>query len=232
MMKDGEAYEQLAWEKYGRCEGKNAIEQALNKVLSFDLIRKARMDAAMCSNDAKRCYDMIVHSIVSILMQHQNVPASTCICDFTTLQNLHHTVRTIYGDSKSGYGGTLWAVPYYGVDQGNGAGPEIWALVSTPVLKMKKDEGFGFMYETSIKGKQLHFVGYSFVDDTDIIQSGQPGEPFQVLSTRMQVAMDTWEGRLRATGGELDPEKSCWYLVRFCWKNGQWAYITNEYTPT
>jgi hypothetical protein len=94
---------------------------------------------------------------------------------FTTLHDLHHTVRTIYGDSNSGYGGTLWAVPYSGVGQGNGAGPAIWEAVSTPVLKMMKYEGFGFMYKTSIEGEQLHFVGYIFVDDTDIIQSGQPG---------------------------------------------------------
>jgi hypothetical protein len=38
MMKDGELYEQLAWEQYGSREGNNAIEQALNNVLSFDLI--------------------------------------------------------------------------------------------------------------------------------------------------------------------------------------------------
>jgi hypothetical protein len=97
---------------------------------------------------------------------------------------------------------------------------------------MMKDEGFGFMYKTSIEGKHLHFVGYSFVDDTAIIQSGQPGEPFQVLATRMKAAMDTWEGGLRATLGALEPEKSFWYLIRFCWKNGQWAYVSNEDTPT
>jgi hypothetical protein len=74
------------------------------------------------------------------------------------------------------------------------------------VLKMMKDEGFGCMYKTSIEGKKLHFVGYSFVDDTDIIQAGQPGEPFQVLGMRMQAAMDTWEGGIRATGGALEPE--------------------------
>jgi hypothetical protein len=107
MMKDGESYEQLAWEQYGIREGKNVIEQALNKVLSFDLIQQARMGAAMCSNDAKSCYDRIVYPIASIPMQQQNVAASACICVFATLQNLHHTVRTIYGDSKSGYGGTL-----------------------------------------------------------------------------------------------------------------------------
>jgi hypothetical protein len=100
----------------------------------------------------------------------------------------------IYGDSKSGYGGTLLSVTYYGVVQGNGAGPAIWEMVSPPVLKMMKDEGFGFMYKTSIESKQLHFVGYSFVDDTDIIQSGQPGEPFQVLDRRMQANMDCWSG--------------------------------------
>jgi hypothetical protein len=153
----------------------------------------------MCSNDDKSCYDRIVHSIASIIMKHHNFSASACICVFSTLQNLHHTVRTIYGDSKSGYGGTLWDVPYSGVGQGNGAGPAIWAVMSTKVLKMMKDEGFGFMYNTIIKGKQLHLVRYSFVDDTDIIQYGQPGEPFQVLATRIQAAMDTWQGG-RTTG--------------------------------
>jgi hypothetical protein len=72
------------------------FDQALNKVLSFDLIRQAQVDADMCSNDANRCYDRIVHAIAFILMQHQNVPASGYICVFTTLHNLHHTVRTIY----------------------------------------------------------------------------------------------------------------------------------------
>jgi hypothetical protein len=96
---------------------------------------------------------------------------------------------------------------------------------------MMKDEGFDFMYKTSIKGIHLLFMGYSFVDDTDIIQSGQPGEPFQVLAIRMQAAMDTWEGGLRETGGALEPEKSFWYLILFCWNNGQWDYVSNKDKP-
>jgi hypothetical protein len=115
MMKEGKSYEQLEWEQYGSREGENDIQQSLNEVLSFALIRQARMDAAMCSHDDKSCYDRIIHESASIIMQQQNVPASACICVFTTLQNLHHTVRTIYGDSKSGYGGTLWTVTYYGL---------------------------------------------------------------------------------------------------------------------
>jgi hypothetical protein len=203
MMKDSEAYEQLAWEQYGSCEGKNMIDKAL-KVLSFDLIRQAHLHADMCYNDSKSCYDRIVHPIASILMQQQNVPASPCICVLTTLQNLHHTVMPIYGDSKSGYGVTLWAVPYSGVRQGSGAGPTIWAVVSTPVLKMMKDEGFGFMYKTRIAGKELHFVGYSFVDDMDIIQSGQPGGTFPSTG-HAHASRYGHMGGLRATGGALEP---------------------------
>jgi hypothetical protein len=132
-------------------------------------------------------------------MQQQNIPASACICVLTTLQNMYHILMAIYGDSKYGNGRTLWAVTHYGVGQGNSAGPAIWAVASTPVLKIMKDEGFGFMYKTNIKGKELHFLGYSFIDDTDIIQSSQRGETFYVPATRMQSAMDTWEGGLRAT---------------------------------
>jgi hypothetical protein len=88
------------------------------------------------------------------------------------LQHLHHPVRTIYGDSATDYGDMLWAVPYSGIGQGNGAGPAIWEVVSTPVLKMMKDEEFVFMCKTSLQDKDLHFVGYSLVDDTDLIQSG------------------------------------------------------------
>jgi hypothetical protein len=96
---------------------------------------------------------------------------------------------------------------------------------------MMKYEGFGFMYKTSIEGKELHFAGNGFVDDTDIIQSCQPGEPFQVLVTGMQSDMDTREGGKWAAGGALEPEKSFWYLIPFCSNNGQWAYVSKEDTP-
>jgi hypothetical protein len=42
--------------------------------------------------------------------------------------------------------------------------------------------------------------------------------------------MDTREGGIRATGGALEPEKSFWYLIRFCWKYGQGTYVSKEET--
>ena len=47
----------LAWEQYGSWKKKSAIDQLLNKRLTFDLMRQFRKDGAMVSNDAKSCYD-------------------------------------------------------------------------------------------------------------------------------------------------------------------------------
>jgi hypothetical protein len=93
---------------------------------------------------------------------------------------------------------------------------------------MMKDEGFGFMYKTSIKGKQLHFVGYSFVDDTNIIQSSQPGEPFQVLAIRASSYEHTGRqttGYRRSIGARKvmlvpDPILLEEWIVGLCFKRG------------
>ena len=47
----------MAPEQYGSWKNISAIMHALNKVLSFDIIQQYKIPAAMCSNDAKSCYD-------------------------------------------------------------------------------------------------------------------------------------------------------------------------------
>jgi hypothetical protein len=60
-----------------------------------------------------------------------------------------------------------------GSGQGNGAGPVPWAVVSTPVLKVIRAEGFGTFFKACISGESILFIGYSFVDDTDLIQTAK-----------------------------------------------------------
>ncbi len=57
-------------------------------------------------------------------------------CLFTNLQDAVYYVHTGYGDSSAFYGGNNWTTPMHGVGQGNGAGPAIWAVLSTPLLNM------------------------------------------------------------------------------------------------
>jgi len=61
--------------------------------------------------------------------------------------------------------------PLHGIGQGYGAGPAIWAVVSTPILNLLIRMRFGCEIVDPIKGKHDVFVGYAFVDDTDIIES-------------------------------------------------------------
>ena len=53
-------------------------------------------------------YDLVVHSIADLSLQRVDVLKEYILCAFTTLQNMSHSVRTAFGDSKSTYGGDTW----------------------------------------------------------------------------------------------------------------------------
>jgi hypothetical protein len=59
----------------------------------------------------------------------------------------------------------------HGIGQGNGGGPPIWAVISSNLLDTLRSKGFGLQLMSPITQSPLSFVGYSFVDDMDIVQS-------------------------------------------------------------
>ena len=65
--------------------------------------RQLKRAGAICSNDAKSCYDLIGHTQASLSMQRLGVPRSIINCLFTTLQEAIHKVRTGFGVSKAHY---------------------------------------------------------------------------------------------------------------------------------
>ena len=56
----------IAKEQYGSRSGKCAVDHALNKTLTYDIIRQHNLPAVLCSNDAKSCYDRVIHSIAAM----------------------------------------------------------------------------------------------------------------------------------------------------------------------
>ena len=231
MMFKAEDLRAIAKEQFGSRSRLTAIDQSLNKRLTYDIIRQKRRPGALCSNDAKSCYDRIVHSVASLAMQRVGAPVEPIICMFTTIQNLQHRIRTVCGDSEIGFSGAMYVVPIQGVGQGNGAGPQIWAVVSTPVFNMLRSMGFGAHLKATISGDRLEFVGFAFVDDADLIETARSTlETVQEVAVRMQSSLTAWEGGLRATGGAIVPEKSHWYMIDFVWKDGSWRYASLEET--
>jgi len=123
-------------------------------------------------------------------------------------------------------------VPISGISQGNGAGPQIWAVVSTLILDILQEAGYGVTFKPAINGSSVSFVGYSFVDDTDLVQTGPHiDSTSQEVLPLMQAALLLWEQGLRATGGALVPSKSFWYNIDFRWKGSHWRYLTDKPGP-
>jgi len=103
MMKIAEQTKSLASEQYGSRKRHRAIDLAVNKALTFDILRQLKRAGAICSNDAKSCYNLIGHTQAAISMQRVGVPRNIINCLFTTLQEAVHRVRTGFGDSKATY---------------------------------------------------------------------------------------------------------------------------------
>jgi hypothetical protein len=73
MMFTAEKAKSLAPEQYGSRKNHKAIDLAVNKVLTCDLIHQLKKPGVICSNDTKSCYDLIGHTHASIAMQCQGV---------------------------------------------------------------------------------------------------------------------------------------------------------------
>ncbi len=124
----------------------------------------------------------------------------------------------------------MWLVPIYGIGQGNGAGPAIWAVVSTPLLNVLREKGFGCEIKCPFSSEYFRFMGYAFVDDTDLIQSQLQENPDKARHS-LQEAIDTWKASLKATCGAIVPEKTVWWLVSFKWTGNSWCYAEIQDTP-
>jgi hypothetical protein len=64
----------LAPEQYGSRKGHQAVDQCLNKRLTFDLSWVLHKPMALCSNDAKSCYDRVVCLVASLCLQRIGCP--------------------------------------------------------------------------------------------------------------------------------------------------------------
>jgi hypothetical protein len=121
--------------------------------------------------------------------------------------------------------------PMHSISQGNGAGPAIWAVVSTPLLDILRNMGFGFSYITHLSNQFIRCVGFAFVDNTDLLQVLHHNSSREEVTKNLQESLDLWEGILSAKAGDIVPEKNFWYQVDFTWNRGEWRYKTIVESP-
>jgi len=204
----------LAEEQFGSRKYKSAIHQCLNKQLFYNLVRFQRRPVTLCSNDAKSCYDRITLLAAALCLCCLGGTLPMIQSMITMIHEMEHHICTMFGDSKISVSRTSWQAPIAGIGQGNGAGPQIWAAVSSPLLDIMRSEGFYAHLIIAITHMEKRLVGFAFVDDTDLCVSG-PHINERNVREAMQQSVDKWEGLLRATGGALVPMKCFWYLIDF-----------------
>jgi len=69
-------------------------------------------------------------------MDQCGVPKPALVCMFITIQNLQHHIRMLYGNSTTWAETEIWTVPVTEIGHCNGAGLQIWAVVSTLILEL------------------------------------------------------------------------------------------------
>ena len=140
MMQHAENNNVLPPEQYGGRKQHRAVIAALNKRLTMDLLRMRRQSGALCSNDAKSCYDRIVHSFASIAMRRLGAHPPAVQSMLQTIQEAKHHIITAFGPSDNHFGSGRHP-PLQGLGQGNGGAPAGWTAVSTPLINMMRSSG-------------------------------------------------------------------------------------------
>lgn len=119
-------------------QGKKSITHALNKTILFDNVRYNKGCLAIASCDLKSCYNQIAHIPAKLAVQSMGIPEEPLFSLFATLQEVQYYTQTVYGDSSATFGGKEEGYEHsaQGTGQGNGAAPQIWAVLSTKMFEM------------------------------------------------------------------------------------------------
>jgi hypothetical protein len=193
-------------------------ELGLNKVLAFDLLRQLRQSGALCCNDAKSCYDRIVHAIAIPCMVRLGCLFAPIISMFKTLQ-----AGSIIQD-KNG----LRRLRYYGKKPKHTTIPrsrtrqQMWPhhLGCSQCTHHPNALHSRLWYDNHVS--TFRHIGRHCMLRLRLCQRHRYNTFLnrhnrQTDGHEMQAVMDTWEGRIRATGGALEPSKCHWYLIDFKW---------------
>ena len=208
--------------------GRKSIDHALNRRLLFDISRYQKSSLAMTSCDLQSCYNRVAHTPALLAMLGYGIPSEPMYSMFHAIQYMKFTTRTVFRDSGETFGGrepTFTCRPQ-GLGQGNGMGPQIWAVVSSRMFEvLHKKRGLETSFMTLMLKEVLKLCGFTFVDDSDIVAEAEGRNNPIVTLNSMQKTINCWEGVAKSTGGALAPSKSWWYLTHYVWdNNGNWEY--------
>jgi hypothetical protein len=85
----------------------------LNKRITFDICRQKQTPGIITPNNLHSNYDEICHSIAALAARRLGIQGSEVKFMTSTLQDMKHTIRTAFGDSRDSYGGEALQCHYH-----------------------------------------------------------------------------------------------------------------------
>ncbi|HEY9815206.1 MAG TPA: reverse transcriptase domain-containing protein, partial [Candidatus Obscuribacterales bacterium] len=232
MMANAEKLCRAINQQFGSRKRHMAARAALAKRVILDIMKQQVRQGCVISNDAKSCYDRIVHSVAFLIMAHMGMAYTVLLSMFLPLQYAKHFVRTAWGVSKQHYSSNREGTPFHGSGQGNGAGPAIWAVISFVLIRIMMQGQQTANFPSALSNTVLSLVCLAFVDDTYLFLTAPTHDTthaeFLIFA---QAALNHWAGLLRATGGALVPNKSFWTWIDFQWDGLHWQPLTQASMP-
>ena len=208
-----------------------AEDGSWDKILQSDISRQFRLAMGIISADAANCYDRINHVIMALLFLAIGVPTGAIAAMLMSIQLMKFYLRTGWGESTRCIGGNPLFI-LMGLCQGNGAAPASWLVLSSMLVRILKQLGYGTKVESPVTHVFLDIMGVLYVDDTDLMIMDQCLSSPCDLWQECQEATTVWGKLLIATGGALKPEKCFYYLVDYEWmEDGSWEMVSSVDLP-
>ena len=143
---------------------------------SSSTIKCIRKPFSLACSDLEIFYDRIVHITSSIALQLFGSPISAIVSVLEGIQEIPHIVRTPFGYSETTYG--VIQIPngfknnMLVLLQVNVSAPQIWSIFILVIFAALIEQGFGIHLYNSFTGELTGLVWFRYVDNCDLIQSG------------------------------------------------------------
>jgi len=137
----------VGWRKIWQLQIESAIDQCLNKLLFYDLVWFHWQPVALCSNNAKSCYNCIVVLFAALYLCQLGTSTHSVFSMISMLHQMENHICTTFGNSVKNGSHKSVGFPIAGIGQGNGAGCQIWTTVSLPLFKLMNRMDFPSLWE-------------------------------------------------------------------------------------
>jgi ribonuclease HI len=225
LVKQSEQYKALGNEQWGSRPGRQALDPAMLKELTYEVATTTRQNIATFDNDAKACYDRIIMSLAAIRAKQLGLHQETINTLINFLKIAEYHVTTGHGTSSEYYSDSK-DMTLHGPGQGSRAGPAIWLIISTALLAAYKQNATALTLSNPDGTIVVSRHADCFVDDTTTFCNTNP----DALKAELQANAQQWESILYSSGGALELPKCFYYIMDWSFdENGQ-PYL-KEPTP-